>query len=152
MECLQVACGSGPAGSRNRLWCGCSGEHPSLCPWRQELAYESSGGPTPHTPLNNGALFSRQTKIPLGAFPATHPLTPVPSAVSAQPTVFLSPDPFSQPYTLALSHTPPHPPSISGVLSQAVVLRADSQGGFGMGGAQAPGARTGGGHPRLRGE
>ena len=60
--------------------------------------------PTPLVPLNDGALFSRQITLPLGAFPAMHPLTPIPSALSMQPTALLSPDLFFQLHTLALSH------------------------------------------------
>ena len=61
------------------------------------------GGPAPHVPRNYGASLSRQAILLLGAFLAMHPLTPVPSAVSAQPTVLLSPYQFYQPLTLALN-------------------------------------------------
>ena len=41
--------------------------------------------------------------LPLGVFLVMHPLAPVPSAVSAQPTVLFSLDSFSQPHSLVLS-------------------------------------------------
>ena len=80
------------------------------------------------------------------AFPATHPLTPVPSAVSVQPTALL---PGSVVPTPTLQHSAPA--SIGGLPSQTVVPRADSQGGFGMDGAQVPRAHAGGGDPAPRG-
>ena len=92
----------GLAGSCNRLWRICSGGSPSQFPQRQELACGVGGRPTHCVPLNNGTSISRQTMLPLGAFPAEHPLTLVSSAVSTQPTALLSPDPFSQPHALAL--------------------------------------------------
>ena len=86
VSCLQQ---QGPAGHCNRLWHARCARSTSQRPWRQELACGGRGSP-PHSPLNNDASLSRQTTPPLGAFRATHPLTPVPSAVSAQPTELLS--------------------------------------------------------------
>lgn len=37
-----------------------------------------NGSPAPWAPLNSHASFPRQTTLPLGAFPAMEPLTPVP--------------------------------------------------------------------------
>ena len=58
--------------------------------------------PSPHTPLNNGALLSKQTKLPLREFLVVGPLTSVPSIVSLQTTVLLSLGLSFQPHALAL--------------------------------------------------
>ena len=107
-----------------------------------ELAYGTGGSPAPCTPLNSGTSLFRQTTLSLGAFLAVHPLIPIPSTISMLPKSFLSPDPFSQPHASALSPCQ----------HQAGVPRADSQGGFGIVGTQAPRAFVGRGDPGLRGE
>ena len=100
---MQVACGDGTSRQLQQtvvclLW------WESLpVPTEAGAGMWGRGDPAPCAPLNNGTSLSRQTTLPLGAFPASHPLTPVPSAVSAQSTALLSLDLFSQLHTLALS-------------------------------------------------
>ena len=49
--------------------------------------------PPPHCmPFNNGTSFPRQTRLPLGAFMALEPLTPIPPVIFMQPTVVPSLD------------------------------------------------------------
>ena len=60
-----------------------SGGSPSQCPWRQGPAGGEgfcNGDPAPCTPLNNDTSFPRQTMLPLAAFPAMEPLTPISSS------------------------------------------------------------------------
>ena len=97
LGCEQVAYGGEDQQAVATDWRIPSCGSPSQCPC------EGNGVPDPCTPLKNDTSLSRQTTLPLGSFPATHPLTPVLSAVSMQPTVLLSLDLFSQPHILALS-------------------------------------------------
>ena len=81
-----------PAGSCNRLGHSCSGGSPSQCPTRQRLVCVGGGDPTSCKTLNSGTSFLRQTRLLVGSFPATEPLSPIPSVVSMQPTPVLFPD------------------------------------------------------------
>ena len=67
-----------PAGSSKRLRCAHSGGSPSRCPRRQGLACGGGGSPAPCTPLKKGALFPRQTTLPLGVSWPWNPWLPSP--------------------------------------------------------------------------
>lgn len=82
LVCVKCLRQQRPAGRCNRLGHTHSGVSPSKWPQKPgplggEGAY--NGSPAPCTPLNSGVTFPRQTTLPVGAFLAVEPLTPIPS-------------------------------------------------------------------------
>ena len=101
------------------------------------------GSPTTHAPLNNASSLSRQTMLPLGAFHASLHSRSLCCVCAANST----PLPRSILPTPHFS-TQPLPASEILILGRGM---ADSQGGFGTGSTQVPGAHVGGGNSGLRG-